>query len=58
MVLDMGRTNYIKGMHHYRDSFQDRIIIQQQRDILRRSECKKHGITLIEIPYWWDEREG
>lgn len=25
---------------------------QQYNDMLKREYCKKHGITLIEIPYW------
>lgn len=27
------------------------------RDEIRRIQCEKVGITLIEIPYWWDEKE-
>ena len=27
----------------------------QQRDQEKRKACEKAGITLIEIPYWWDD---
>lgn len=27
---------------------------QKQRDQDKKEACKKHEITLIEIPYWWD----
>lgn len=47
----------IAGVQHYRDSYNKDLTQQQSRDILRRSECSKAGITLIEIPYWWDESE-
>lgn len=26
---------------------------QKSRDASRREQCKKAGITLIEVPYWW-----
>ncbi len=28
--------------------------VQQRRDIKKRNRCYREGITLIEIPYWWD----
>lgn len=32
---------------------------QQQRDNEKRQACIENGITLIEIPYWWDfEKES
>jgi hypothetical protein len=30
---------------------------QQRRDERRRQVCKQHGITLIEIPYFWDHKK-
>lgn len=27
---------------------------QRHHDEEKRKACKEHGITLIEIPYWWD----
>src|SRR4051812_4553646 len=31
-----------------------KIVDFRQRDDEKREMCKKEGITLIEIPYWWD----
>lgn len=28
--------------------------IQQTRDQAKKAQCQELGITLIEIPYWWD----
>ncbi len=28
----------------------------QQRDMYKRSVCSSHGITLIVVPFWWDEK--
>jgi hypothetical protein len=28
----------------------------EQRDVEKREACKMNGITLIEIPYWWDKK--
>jgi hypothetical protein len=33
-------------------SFNDR----KQRDLVKSLICKERGITLIEIPYWWDRK--
>jgi hypothetical protein len=44
-----------QGEQHYYDSYN--IGPQwsyQQRDEEKRLACQKSGITLIEIPYWWD----
>lgn len=27
---------------------------QMERDQVKRIACKERGITLVEIPYWWD----
>lgn len=29
---------------------------RQEKDKEKREICKKQGLTLIEIPYWWDRR--
>lgn len=48
----------LAGPHHYRVFFNAEISQQIARDNERRNMCKQLGITLIEVPYWWDEREG
>jgi hypothetical protein len=30
---------------------------QQTRDKLKKDVCERSGITLIEIPFWWDEQQ-
>jgi len=30
---------------------------RQQKDQEKFKECQRQGITLIEIPYWWDRRK-
>jgi len=50
-----------QGEQHFRDIYalgspQWKYV---ERDEEKRVECKAHGITLIEIPYWWDfEKES
>ncbi len=29
----------------------------QARDQEKRNMCKRVGITLIDVPYWWDEKK-
>jgi len=45
------------GHQHFRDAFNKDLVEQRKRDQLRREQCSKVGITLIEIPYWWDNNE-
>lgn len=46
------------GEQHFKDSLKSSLKEQKQRDLSRRTQCKKLGITLIEIPYWWNHKEG
>lgn len=39
-------------------TFKTSVSDQQSRDFLRRQACKQHEITLIEVPYWWNGKEG
>jgi hypothetical protein len=32
--------------------------LQQRRDAEKKAKCVEVGITLIEIPYWWDRKSG
>lgn len=44
-----------QGQQHYKDCYSlGPQWIYQQRDIEKKMICNKNGITLIEIPYWWD----
>jgi hypothetical protein len=44
-----------QGPHHYHRhfAFGDPTVFQR-RDCDKREACKKAGIALIEIPYWWN----
>eukprot|EP00027_Filamoeba_sp_ATCC50430_P012117 CAMPEP_0168573886 /NCGR_PEP_ID=MMETSP0413-20121227/18779_1 /TAXON_ID=136452 /ORGANISM="Filamoeba nolandi, Strain NC-AS-23-1" /LENGTH=312 /DNA_ID=CAMNT_0008607177 /DNA_START=21 /DNA_END=956 /DNA_ORIENTATION=- len=43
------------GEQHYQKTFLfGSEVYQQQRDADKRDLCKERGITLIEIPFWWD----
>jgi hypothetical protein len=42
-----------KGEQHYKSLYLN-VQLQKERDILKKEACKSFGITLIEIPYWWD----
>ena len=44
------------GRHHYEDIPQafSNLETYKHRDIEKEKLCKKHGIQLIVIPYWWD----
>lgn len=44
------------GMQHYQSSFLFSSE-QKERDVVKKEILKKAGITLIEIPYWWDMKE-
>jgi len=44
-----------QGIQHYQDTvvfgFQK---MYQDRDIMKRTACLSSGITLIDVPYWWN----
>jgi hypothetical protein len=45
-----------QGQHHYTDNYQSGVAKDvQQRDIQKASACLAAGITLIQVPYWWDK---
>lgn len=53
---DLGVALEYQGRQHYRDTFQNgRWQHQQRRDKEKRDLCAQHGITLIHVPFWWDE---
>jgi len=43
-----------QGYHHFQsqNAFGDLGLIQN-RDEEKRRACKSQGITLVEVPYWW-----
>jgi len=46
-----------QGQHHYRFHFlfgSPQMARQLERDEEKRRLCKGKGISLIEVPYWWD----
>ena len=46
------------GVHHYTDTparFTS-IEMNQKRDLEKEKLCKENGITLIIVPYWWDNK--
>jgi len=45
------------GIQHFRDTFSKITNDQRSRDQVRRDQCKKAGISLVEVPYWWDNDE-
>jgi hypothetical protein len=45
----------VKGRHHYNTHYLFGLPEnQKKKDQLKREQCNKVGITLIEIPFWWD----
>ena len=44
-----------QGQQHYKDIFAlGNLWTQRERDKEKRKACEIQGITLIEVPYWWD----
>jgi hypothetical protein len=63
MQLDVFLPNFVlaleyQGEQHFQDIY--RFSKQEEyaaRDQQKRKACLEAGITLIEIPYWWDYEE-
>lgn len=43
-----------QGYHHYQECWYSTRFDTQRTDREKKEACAKLGITLIEIPYWWD----
>mmetsp|Transcript_6923 Transcript_6923/g.7591 ORF Transcript_6923/g.7591 Transcript_6923/m.7591 type:complete len:459 (-) Transcript_6923:50-1426(-) len=55
-VPDLKLIFEYQGEHHYGDSNKyGPSTGQQTRDADRRSRCQKRGLTIINIPYWWED---
>jgi hypothetical protein len=47
-----------QGIQHYSDTYHiGPQWAYSRRDGEKRTSCKENGITLIEIPYWWDHKK-
>eukprot|EP01114_Cavostelium_apophysatum_P018467 TRINITY_DN5712_c0_g1_i3.p1 TRINITY_DN5712_c0_g1~~TRINITY_DN5712_c0_g1_i3.p1 ORF type:complete len:458 (-),score=93.25 TRINITY_DN5712_c0_g1_i3:618-1991(-) len=50
-----------QGHHHYiqlyKDTKSEKYENQNRRDREKRRECEALGITMIEIPFWWDKTQ-
>ena len=47
-----------QGEQHYYDIYAlGNLWNQKEKDEEKRKACKENGITLIEIPYWWDKEK-
>jgi hypothetical protein len=50
-------SSIYQGAQHYRKHYLYGGEQQHElRDKLKRQECIRNGITLIEVPYWWDNK--
>jgi hypothetical protein len=46
-----------QGHHHYHDIYvMGNLWQQKERDKEKREACLQKGITMIEVPYWWDKQ--
>lgn len=45
------------GQQHYHHSHRGLLLEQQQRDREKIEACRKHGVTLVIVPYWWDKKK-
>lgn len=46
-----------QGKHHYEERpFFGPLEAYQRRDRQKDEACAAHGITLVHIPYWWDQK--
>jgi hypothetical protein len=49
---------YQGQQHYYEHYLWGALDLQKKKDEEKRQACKKNGITLIEIPFWWDGRSN
>jgi hypothetical protein len=48
-----------QGEQHYYNIYPSgKLETQKEKDLEKRKSCQINGITLIEIPYWWDYQKS
>jgi hypothetical protein len=49
-----------QGRQHYKDIGMKILSVQHQlrRDMEKKAICKQKGITLVQVPYWWDGKDS
>src|SRR4051794_8569692 len=54
-VPDLSLVLEYQGEQHYHEihALADYLMVKS-RDNEKREQCKRHNLTLIEVPYWWD----
>ncbi len=57
--LDIFIPNYglafeYQGKQHFKEYDGVPVDERRARDEMKRELCKENGITLIEVPYWWN----
>lgn len=58
--MSLKRVDMITGGHHYEEkgsTHSQGVVYQQQKDLEKKVGCEKLGITLVQIPFWWDGSE-
>jgi hypothetical protein len=54
-IEDLKLAIEYQGAQHYKPLYwASDFTSQTMKDSEKKIICKKHGITLIEVPYWWD----
>jgi hypothetical protein len=53
-ILGISYSNAIFFQHYKYTSIYGPPDLQMERDRLKREACERSGVTLIEVPYWWD----
>jgi len=48
---------YQGEQHFHQTNIYGSLQFQKMRDKEKREKCERSGITLIEVPYWWDGKK-
>lgn len=60
MELDIFCPSYnlafeYQGKEHYQSYYRGLLPEQRKRDQEKQNECRARNITLIQVPYWWND---